>query len=128
LVYVAEMKSVYSAVRTGSLNKAVCAYSFRTNSDLCHLEHKLIGLCSRDEKCLQRGTDWVFKHSSLRFVFKGLIQLNYHFSYPLLKSDWFAGGIPNTSVGNWFTDFNKHKTTYVGLQSSVAILFSSKDN
>ena len=28
---------------------------------------------NRDEKCLQRGTDWVFKYSSLRFVFKGLI-------------------------------------------------------
>jgi len=28
---------------------------------------------NRDEKCLQRGTDWVFKCSSLRFVCKGLI-------------------------------------------------------
>jgi len=28
---------------------------------------------SRDKKCLLRGTDWVFKKSSLRFVFKGLI-------------------------------------------------------
>jgi len=98
------MKSVYSAVRTGSLNKAVCAsflggfiflhgisfnhlkptgymihqqfniqqlYALLTlylcilylseNSDLCHLQHKLIGFYSRDEKCLQRGTDWGFK-------------------------------------------------------------------
>jgi hypothetical protein len=23
--------------------------------------HKLIGFYNRDEKCLQRGTDWVFK-------------------------------------------------------------------
>jgi hypothetical protein len=61
LVFIAEMESVYSAVRTGSLNKAVCASSFRKNSDLCHLQHKLIGFYSRDEKCLQRGTDWVFK-------------------------------------------------------------------
>ena len=37
------MKSVYSAVRTGTLNKAV-------------LQHKLIGFYNRDEKCLQRGT------------------------------------------------------------------------
>ena len=44
----------------------------RTNSDLCHLQHKLIGFCNRDEKCLQRGTDWVFKQSGLRFGFKGL--------------------------------------------------------
>jgi len=33
----------------------------RTNSDLCHLQYKLIGFYNRDEKCLQRGTDWVFK-------------------------------------------------------------------
>jgi len=39
---------------------------------LCHLQHKLIGFYNRDEKCLQRGTDWVFKQNSLRFVFKGL--------------------------------------------------------
>ena len=38
----------------------VCIY-LRTNSDLCHLQHKLTGFCNRDEKCLQRGTDWVFK-------------------------------------------------------------------
>jgi len=79
-----EMKNVYSAVRTGSLNKAYwlrdtptsltfnnytlcphcidvfCIY-LRTNSDLCHLQHKLIGFYDREEKRLQRGTDWVFK-------------------------------------------------------------------
>ena len=53
-----------------------CSYVFciylRTNSDLCHLQHKLIGFYNRDEKCLLRGTNWVFKYSSLRFVFKGL--------------------------------------------------------
>jgi hypothetical protein len=49
-----------------------CIY-LRTNSDLCHLQHKLIGFYNRDEKCLLRGTNWVFKSSSLRFVFKGLI-------------------------------------------------------
>ena len=25
------------------------------------LQHNLIGFYNRDEKCLQRGTDWVFK-------------------------------------------------------------------
>jgi len=48
-----------------------CVY-LRTNCDLCHLQHKLIGFYNRAEKCLQRGTDWVFKYSGLRFVFKGL--------------------------------------------------------
>jgi hypothetical protein len=48
------MKSVYIAVWTGPLNKAVCAFY------------------NPNEKCLQRGMDWVFKYSGLRFVFKGL--------------------------------------------------------
>ena len=47
----------------------------RTNSDLCHLQHKLIGFYNLDEKCLQHGTDWVFKYSGLRFVFKWLNSL-----------------------------------------------------
>ena len=49
-----------------------CIY-LRTNSDLCHLQHKLIGFYNRDEKCLLRGTNWVFKYNSLSFVFKELI-------------------------------------------------------
>jgi len=36
-----------------------CIY-LRTNSDLCHLQHKLIGFYNRDEK-LQLGTEWIFK-------------------------------------------------------------------
>jgi len=50
-----------------------CIY-LRTNSDLYHLQHKLIGFYNADEKCLQRGTDWVFKYSGLRFICKGLIE------------------------------------------------------
>jgi len=53
-----------------------CIYVFciylRRNSDLCHLQHKLIGFYSLDEKCLRRGTDWGLKWSSLYFVCKGL--------------------------------------------------------
>ena len=37
-----------------------CIY-LRTNSDLCHLRHKLFGFYNRDGKCLLRGTNWVFK-------------------------------------------------------------------
>ena len=37
-----------------------CIY-LRTNSDLCHLQHKLIGFYNWDKKCLLRSTDWVFK-------------------------------------------------------------------
>ena len=32
----------------------------RTTGDLCHLQHKLIGFYNQDEKCLLRGTNWVF--------------------------------------------------------------------
>ena len=39
----------------------VFCVDLRTDSDLCCIQHKLIGFYSRDEKCLQRGTDWVFK-------------------------------------------------------------------
>ena len=39
----------------------LCVLYLSENSDLCHLQHKLIGFYNRDEKCLQRGTDWVFK-------------------------------------------------------------------
>ena len=41
-----------------------CIYVFcvdlRTNSDLCHLQHKLIGFYNRDGVCLLRSTDWIF--------------------------------------------------------------------
>ena len=50
----------------------LCVLYLSENSDLCHLQHKLVGFYNRDEKCLQRGTNWVFKKSSLRFVFKRL--------------------------------------------------------
>jgi hypothetical protein len=42
-----------------------CVYFFcvclRINSNLCHLEHKLIGFYNRDEKCLLCCMDWAFK-------------------------------------------------------------------
>ena len=44
-----------------TLYLCVLYLSEKKNSDLCHLQHKLIGFYNRDEKCLQRGTDWVFK-------------------------------------------------------------------
>ena len=54
-----------------NIQQLFCIY-LRTNNDLCHLHNKLIGFYNRDEKCLLHGTNWVFKYSSLRFVFKGL--------------------------------------------------------
>jgi len=87
------MKSVYSAVRIGSLNIAVCAWALkvniattvrsaphciyvfcvylRRNSDLSHLQHKLIGFYNRDEKCLQRGTDGGLNKAVCAWTLKG---------------------------------------------------------
>jgi len=36
-------------------------YLSENKQDLCLLQHKLIGFYNRDEKCLQRGTEWAFK-------------------------------------------------------------------
>jgi len=47
-------------------------YLSEHNGDLCHLQQKLTGFYNRVEKCLQRGTNWVFKYSGLHFVFKKL--------------------------------------------------------
>jgi len=47
-------------------------YLSENKQRLVSLHHKLIGFNNRDEKCFLRGTDWGFKYSSLRFVFKCL--------------------------------------------------------
>jgi len=36
-------------------------YLSKTNSDLCHLLHKLIGFYDQDEMCLLGGTDLGYK-------------------------------------------------------------------
>jgi len=54
------------------LNPYMFCVDLRTNSDLCHLQHKLIGFYNRGGKCLQRVTDWVFKYSGLRLVCRGV--------------------------------------------------------
>ena len=41
--------------------RLVFCTDIRTDSDLCHLQHKLIGFYKQDEKCLLRRTNWVFK-------------------------------------------------------------------
>ena len=41
LVFITEMKSVYSAVRTGSLNKAVCASSLKPTGHVMHQQFNI---------------------------------------------------------------------------------------
>ena len=39
----------------------ICVLCLSENKQRLVPQHKLIGFYNRDEKCLQRGTDWVFK-------------------------------------------------------------------
>jgi hypothetical protein len=60
--YIACLVNLYhpTAVRSAHTVFAFCIY-LRTNSYLCHLQHKLTGFYNRDKECLLRGTDWAFK-------------------------------------------------------------------
>jgi hypothetical protein len=52
-----------------------CVLYFSENKQRLHfVRNKRKDLYNRVEKCLQLGTDSVFKESSLRFVFQGLIK------------------------------------------------------
>jgi hypothetical protein len=44
-----------------SAHTVFMCFVFTWDSDLWNLHSKRIGFYNRDEKCLQRGTDWVFK-------------------------------------------------------------------
>jgi len=116
-----------------------CIYLFciymKTNSDLCHLQHKLIGFYNRDEKCLQRGTDWVFKYSGLRFVFKRLI---FHWNYKVLHSAhivfmcfvfiWEQTATCATYSINWLVFITEIKSVYSAVRTgslNIAVCVSS---
>ena len=81
----------------------------RTNSDLCHLLHKLIGFCNRNEKCLQRGTVWVFKWGDLGWVFKGI-----ETSYAAIhKSDQYSTTLK----------LNQNTTKFITFQYTLAAIY-----
>jgi hypothetical protein len=50
------------------------------------------GFYNQDKKCLQRGTDWIFKQSGLRLFFKELAQSHTIFRtvYNLIQSQHFT--------------------------------------
>jgi hypothetical protein len=50
----------------------MCFVFIFKNSHFRPIKHKMIGSYGREEKCLLRGTDLVFKQSSLRLVFNWL--------------------------------------------------------
>jgi hypothetical protein len=44
-----------------TLYLCVFVFIWEQTATCANLQHKLIGFYNRDEKCLQRGTDWAFK-------------------------------------------------------------------
>jgi hypothetical protein len=61
LTYVMHQQVQQSTIARSAHTVFMFRIYLRTNSDLCHLQHKLIGFYNRDEKCLQRGTDCAYK-------------------------------------------------------------------
>jgi len=108
-----------------------CIYVFcfylRTNSDLCHLHHELTGFCNRNEKCLQRGTNWVFKWSSLCFVFKGLTCVIFCGISATIVASWLYAYEMQHILGNSLSSLQRkillkaHDTT--SSQSHTFIIF-----
>ena len=97
-----------------------CIY-LRTNSDLCHLQHKLIGFYKRVEKCLLRVTDWVFKLSSLPFVFQWFIIL-------LINRKQLTHYLPFFPFNSWKKGQNAHFCWMPGMERIVNwVLFFKND-
>jgi hypothetical protein len=92
-----------------------CIY-LRTNSDLCHLHHKLIGYYNRVEKCLQRGTNWVCKLRCLRFVFKRLIVTPGLLDVYFKHRNWRLMGLKlgKNLLSDIFTDLIKYELLRCG--------------
>jgi hypothetical protein len=88
-------------------------------SNLSHLHKKLIGFYNRDEKCLQHGTDWAFKLSSLSSIFlkvnlitswNQIVNFMPNLLYPLQRMD--PGTKLNRRMGrhqSWPTHFGEQK-------------------
>jgi hypothetical protein len=107
-----------------------CIYVFciylRTNSDLCHLHHKLTGFYNRVEKCLQRGTNWAFKYSGLHFVFKRLSLLSFRSWYSWVGKEILClsgnpmcnQGVVNSRQGHPI--WSQFRTDYIKLFCNIA--------
>jgi hypothetical protein len=50
-----------AAISLGHIWTTLYIYITSNTKALVSLQYKLIGFYNPDEKCLQRGTDWVFK-------------------------------------------------------------------
>ena len=59
--HVMHQQVLYSTLVLSAHTVFMCFFYLRINSDLRHLYHKVIGFYNRDEKCLQRGKNCIFK-------------------------------------------------------------------
>ena len=103
-----------------------CIY-LRTNSDLCHLQHKLIGFYNRDENCLQRSTSWVIKQSSPPFFFKVLKFISYFLLRLVFNfsSKLHSQRIMHISCSSKPKKF-VHKPAYVAYTTFISFLYETK--
>ena len=76
---------IFLVVIRNSCCKFTCNYTLLYGQSF----HGTLLPYNRDEKCLLRGTNWVFKERSLRFVFKALICT--------IDNKWYYREIPNIS-------------------------------
>ena len=56
-------------------------YLSENKQRLVSLQHKLIGFYNRDEKCLLRGTNWVFKSTHFVYSFTVTVTSTSNYSY-----------------------------------------------
>jgi hypothetical protein len=68
-VYVMHQKIQHSKCTLCQHSICISFIYRRTNGDFLPLTTYTDSFNNRDEKCLLRGTDWVFKQMSVRFVF-----------------------------------------------------------
>ena len=59
--YVMHQQVKYSRILHSAHSLFMFYIYLRTNGDFCPIQHNLIGFYNRDEKCLLRDTNWVFK-------------------------------------------------------------------
>ena len=85
LVFITEMKSVYSTVRTGSLNKAVCALSLKLTG---HVMHNLLNIqqlyalptlylyfvfiCEKTATCATYSINWLVFITEMKSVYSAV--------------------------------------------------------
>jgi hypothetical protein len=104
LVFITEMKSVYSAVRTGSLNKTVCASSLKSNINITRTQYFFsCSYYSIKEESTCKFFSYAFvvppeqtpiEYKSVEITKKMQLCNRIYYSKILLKAQHVSSGIP----------------------------------